>query len=132
MDQQHKSYDFEICGAKVFATSNDITRLSKPLQCRFRRLHLPPYAEEQFLDVAVKVCGRLKESTARIIGAQVWGQKGDIRDVISINKLVRKDDEPHTPTHTVYIYAATTLRTLLLLTRSITSRISRSIYNNSL
>jgi hypothetical protein len=38
VDQQRKSYEFEIKGAKVFATCNEINRLSKPLQSRFRRL----------------------------------------------------------------------------------------------
>lgn len=50
IDQQHKSYDFEIKGVKVFATANDVNRLSKPLQSRFRCLHLPRYSEEQFLE----------------------------------------------------------------------------------
>jgi Holliday junction DNA helicase RuvB len=40
-DQMHRQYDFEIKGAKVFATCNEINRLSKPLQSRFRRLFLP-------------------------------------------------------------------------------------------
>jgi transcriptional regulator with AAA-type ATPase domain len=43
VDQMRKRYDFKIKGAKVFAASNEIARLSKPLQSRFRRLHLPPY-----------------------------------------------------------------------------------------
>jgi DNA polymerase III delta prime subunit len=92
VDQQHKSYDFEIKCAKVFATCNEINRLSKPLQSRFRRLYLPPYTEEQFLDVAAKVLPKLK--IAHIIGKAVWEQRGDIRDVISIGKLVRKNDGP--------------------------------------
>ena len=54
VDQQRKQYDFEIRGAKVFASCNEISRLSKPLQSRFGRLHLPPYTKEQFLDIAVK------------------------------------------------------------------------------
>ncbi len=29
-----------------------------------------------------------------VIGKAVWNQKGDIRDVISIGKLVRKNDGP--------------------------------------
>jgi MoxR-like ATPase len=61
VDQQRKSYDFEIKCAKVFATCNEINRLSKALQSRFRRLHLPPYTKEQFLNIAVKVCPKLKE-----------------------------------------------------------------------
>ena len=33
-------------------------------------------------------------STARYIAANVWKSQGDIRDVISIGKLVRKSDGP--------------------------------------
>jgi Holliday junction resolvasome RuvABC ATP-dependent DNA helicase subunit len=43
VDQVRRQYDFRIKGAKVFAACNEITRLSKPLQSRFRPLHLPPY-----------------------------------------------------------------------------------------
>jgi hypothetical protein len=87
-----RQYDFRIKGAKIFAACNEITRLSRPLQSRFRRLHLPPYTEEQFLDVAAKVLPRLK--IAHVIGKAVWDQRGDIRDVISIGRLVRKNDGP--------------------------------------
>jgi Holliday junction resolvasome RuvABC ATP-dependent DNA helicase subunit len=51
VDQMRRRYDFRINGAKVFAACNEITRLSRPLQSRFRRLHLPSYTEEQFIDV---------------------------------------------------------------------------------
>jgi hypothetical protein len=81
-----------IKGAKVFAACNEITRLSRPLQSRFRRLHLPLYTEVQFLEVSVKVLPKLK--FAHVIGKAVWGQRGVIRDVISIGKLVRKNDGP--------------------------------------
>jgi Holliday junction resolvasome RuvABC ATP-dependent DNA helicase subunit len=60
MDQMRKRYDFKIKGAKVFAACNEITRLSRPLQSRFRRLHLPSYTEQQFLQVSVKVLPKLK------------------------------------------------------------------------
>ena len=36
VDQQKKQYDFQIKGAKIFGTCNEINRLSKPLQSRFR------------------------------------------------------------------------------------------------
>jgi hypothetical protein len=55
VDQIRRQYDFRIKGAKVFAASNEITRLSKPLQSWFRRLRLPPYTEEQFIEVSAKV-----------------------------------------------------------------------------
>ncbi|MFZ0513627.1 MAG: hypothetical protein WAM14_18620 [Candidatus Nitrosopolaris sp.] len=35
-----------------------------------------------------------KLKIARIIGKAVWDHGGDIRDVISIGKLVRKNDGP--------------------------------------
>ena len=92
VDQMRKQYDFKIKGAKVFATCNEIAKLSRPLQSRFRRLHLPPYTEEQFLEVSAKVLPKLK--IAHVIGKAVWEQRGDIRDVISIGKLVRKNDGP--------------------------------------
>src|SRR5215467_2174877 len=55
VDQIRRQYNFEIKGAKMFATANDISPLSKPLQSRFRKHFLPRYTEEQFLDVAESV-----------------------------------------------------------------------------
>ncbi|MGB6531600.1 MAG: hypothetical protein WBF33_26135 [Candidatus Nitrosopolaris sp.] len=78
VDQMRKQNDFKINGAKVFAACNEITRLSRPLRSRFRRLHLPPYSEEQFLEVSTKVMPKLK--IAHIIGKAVWNQRRDIRD----------------------------------------------------
>jgi MoxR-like ATPase len=92
VDQMRRQYDFRIKGAKVFAACNEMTRLSRPLQSRFRCLHLPPYTEEQFLEVSAKVLPKLK--IAHVIGKAVWDQRGDIRDVISIGRLIRKNDGP--------------------------------------
>ena len=92
VDQMQRKYDFTIKGAKVFAACNEVTRLSRPLQSRFRCLHLPPYTKEQFLEVSAKVLPKLK--IAHVIGKAVWDQRGDIRDVISIGKLIRKTDGP--------------------------------------
>ena len=90
VEQQGKQYHFEIKGAKVFATANDISRLSKPLQSRFRKLFLPRYTEEQFIQVAIKVLSKINENLARYIGVTVFKNGGDIRDVLSIGKLIRK------------------------------------------
>jgi hypothetical protein len=65
VDQMRKQYDFKIKGAKVFAACNEITRLSRPLQSRFRRLYLPSYTEEQFLEVSIKVLPKLKIANIR-------------------------------------------------------------------
>ncbi|MGA9152998.1 MAG: AAA family ATPase [Candidatus Nitrosopolaris sp.] len=88
VNQMRRHYDFEIKGAKVFATCNEIKRLSRPLQSRFRRLQSPPYTKEQFLQIAVKVCRKLSEETSLIIAEETLEQQGDIRDMISLSKLV--------------------------------------------
>jgi hypothetical protein len=46
------------------------------------------------LDISEKVLPSTKSTIARYIGAQVWKQQGDIRDVINIGKLVHKSDGP--------------------------------------
>ena len=89
-----KQYHFEIKGTKVFATCNEINRLSKPLQSRFRKLFLRRYTEEQFLDVSEMVLSKISPGIARYIAANVWKNGGDIRDCISIGKLVHTNDGP--------------------------------------
>jgi replication-associated recombination protein RarA len=94
VEEQRKQYHFEIKGAKVFATANDISRISKPLQSRFRKLFLPRYTEQQFIEVSIKVLPKVGENMARYIGFTVFKNGGDIRDVISVGKLIRKGDGP--------------------------------------
>src|SRR5215467_2424688 len=109
VDQQRKSYGFERQGAKVFATCNEMNRLSKPLQSRFGRLHLPTYTKEQFQDIAVKLRPELKEEISRRIGEEVWKQGSkDIRDVISLGKLLRMGDGPEEIEGFVKTFAAYT------------------------
>jgi hypothetical protein len=52
----------------------------------FRRLHLPPYTGEQFLQVWVKVLPKLKITS--VIGKAVWDERGDIRDVVSSIRII--------------------------------------------
>ncbi|MGA9153968.1 MAG: AAA family ATPase [Candidatus Nitrosopolaris sp.] len=68
VDQMKRQYDLTIKGAKVFASANDLNKLSAPLRSRFRRLHLPKYTKEQFLEIAIKVCPKLSQETALLIG----------------------------------------------------------------
>jgi ATP-dependent Lon protease len=49
IDQKNLQLDFELKACKVFATANEVNKLSAPLRTRFRRLHLPKYTKEQFL-----------------------------------------------------------------------------------
>jgi len=94
VDQMRRQYDFEIKGAKVFATCNEINRLSKPIESRFRKLFLPRYTEEQFIQVAIKVLPKIGENLARYIGFTIFRSGGDIRDVLSVGKLIKKSDGP--------------------------------------
>ena len=59
------------------------------------------YHEQQFLDVSEKVLPKISPSIARYIGVQVWKNGGDIRDCISIGKLVRKNDGPEEIAETI-------------------------------
>jgi len=71
VDMQKKQYDFSIENAKVFASANDIKRLTAPLQSRFRKIFLPRQTEEQFLHVSGKVLCKTSPNIARYIGANV-------------------------------------------------------------
>jgi hypothetical protein len=93
VDQQKKQYDFEIKGAKIFATCNEISRLSKPLQSS-RILQLPRYNKVQFINIFVKVLKNFNDPLVRYIGHIVFEQGGDIRTVMSVGKLLKNSDEP--------------------------------------
>ena len=92
--QMKRQYDFEIKGVRVFASCNEINRLTKPLQSRFMKIFLPRYTEEQFIAVSQKVLSKLKNELASYIGRLVFSKGGDIRNVISIGKLVKKSGGP--------------------------------------
>jgi replication-associated recombination protein RarA len=94
VDQKNLQLDFELKGCKVFATANEINRISKPLASRFRKLFLPRYSEQQFIEIAVKVLPKINENLARYIGSTTFRNGRDIRDVLSIGKLVKKSDGP--------------------------------------
>jgi len=91
---KERSSHYEIQNCKVFATCTDINGLSKSVKSHFKRLHLAAYTEEQFLDVAVRLLPKLKDTTARMIGERVWNQGNkDVRDIINIGKLLRNIDD---------------------------------------
>ena len=56
--------------------------------------YMSRYSKEQFLEVSVKVCPKLSKDTTTMIGDEVFKVDGDIRDVISISKLLKKHDGP--------------------------------------
>lgn len=82
----------------VFATSNDIERLSNPLKSRFIELHLNEYSFEEFLEITRRLLKKrfgLDRHCSEAIAYSVWNrmESKDIRDVINIGKLTKSSDD---------------------------------------
>jgi ribosomal protein S8 len=77
----------------IFATSNSIGRLSKPLLSRFTIFEIPEYTYEVFEAISVRLIKKLNQNTVIQIASSVWktGSK-DIRDVLKIAKLCAISD----------------------------------------
>jgi replication-associated recombination protein RarA len=77
----------------IFATSNSIDRLSKPLLSRFTVFEIPEYAYEEFEGIALRLIKKLHPNVVIQIASSVWkmGSK-DIRDVLKIAKLCSPAD----------------------------------------
>jgi Holliday junction resolvasome RuvABC ATP-dependent DNA helicase subunit len=78
----------------IFATSNEISKLSKPLRSRFMELHLEEYTFEEFMEITRRLIVKryhLDIPIAEKIGYSVWNKmkSKDIRDVIQIAKLTK-------------------------------------------
>ena len=82
----------------IFATSNDVYRLSQPLRSRFMELHLREYLYEDFIEIVrrvLKVKYQMNENVSEKIASAVWNQlkSRDIRDAINIAKLTGSVDD---------------------------------------
>lgn len=76
----------------IFATSNEISKISKPLRSRFMELHLDEYSLDEFMEITRRLLAkkyRLDTQIAEKIAFSVWNkmQSKDIRDVLQIAKL---------------------------------------------
>jgi hypothetical protein len=103
-----KTAEMEFKGIKLFATSNDIDALSKPLRSRLIELHLPEYSETEFTNIVIRLANsryKLNEDIAREIARIVWHVMGtkDIRDALQLSKLAISIDD-------VKIMAATIMK----------------------
>ena len=77
----------------IFATSNSIERLSKPLLSRFTVFQIPEYSYPEFEAISVRIIKKLPQNTVIQIASSVWktGSR-DIRDVLKIAKLCNAAD----------------------------------------
>jgi replication-associated recombination protein RarA len=78
----------------IFATSNDVERISGALRSRFMELHLEEYRYEEFIEIVRRLLKKryhLDVSLSEKIGYAVWNRmkSKDIRDAINIAKLTK-------------------------------------------
>jgi Holliday junction DNA helicase RuvB len=78
----------------IFATSNEIDRLSKMLRSRFMELHLDEYTLEEFIEITRRLVMKryhLDGEIAEKIGYSVWNkmESKDVRDALQIAKLTK-------------------------------------------
>jgi Holliday junction DNA helicase RuvB len=90
--------EIQLENIKVFATSNDTRDMLSPLLSRFIVLNIPPYTDEQFIEIAVQ---RLKneeeisEKLATEIAKQVLQKlnRKDLRDCIKVARIANTSEE---------------------------------------
>jgi Holliday junction resolvasome RuvABC ATP-dependent DNA helicase subunit len=96
-------------GIKLFATSNDIELLSKPLRSRLMELYLPEYDFDEFREIVGKLAanryglnGEIADKIASVVRYEM-GTK-DVRDALQLMKLVRNIDEVEKTARTIMKY----------------------------
>jgi Holliday junction DNA helicase RuvB len=78
----------------VFAASNNIEKLSAPLQSRFFIVKLEPYTYEQFIEITEELLApRIEEGLASIIAEVVWKKSQDIRDCVKIGTMAKSHSD---------------------------------------
>jgi Holliday junction DNA helicase RuvB len=82
----------------IFATSNNVEKLSAPLRSRFMELHLEEYTFEEFMEIARRLLKnryRLDIDLSEKIAYAVWRRMNskDIRDAVNIAKLAKSDED---------------------------------------
>ncbi|MDQ3902988.1 MAG: AAA family ATPase [Thermoproteota archaeon] len=91
--------------AAIFATSNSIERLSKPLLSRFTVLEIPEYTYPEFEGISTRIVNKLPQSTTIQIASSVWkAGSRDIRDVLKIAKLCNLPDTEEDITRLIAIH----------------------------
>jgi replication-associated recombination protein RarA len=93
-----KTQEMKFVGIKLFATSNDIEQLSKPLRSRLIEFHLPEYDFAEFREIVEKMAAnryRLNREIADKIASVVWYEMGtkDVRDALQLMRLVSNIDD---------------------------------------
>jgi hypothetical protein len=101
--------EMKFAGIKLFASSNDTERLSKPLRSRLMEFHLPEYNFDEFREIVEKLAAnryRLSSGVADKIAAVAWHDMGtkDVRDALRLMKLVSSVDDVEKTAVTIMRY----------------------------
>jgi Holliday junction DNA helicase RuvB len=81
----------------VFATCNDIAKISNALKSRFIVLQLEEYTYDQFLGIAKHLLAKIygmNEVISAMIADAIWnsGSK-DVRDLLKVGKLAKTPED---------------------------------------
>ena len=82
----------------IYATSNNVERISGPLRSRFIELHLDEYSYEEFVEITKRLLKKrygIDSETSERIAYSVWNrmESKDIRNAINIGKLSKSIDD---------------------------------------
>src|SRR5215204_4054277 len=82
----------------IYATTNDIDAISKPIRSRFTELSLPPYSYNEFCNIGVKLLDtrhKHPEELSLKVADIVWNKikSKDVRDILTIGKLSKSVDD---------------------------------------
>ena len=82
----------------IFATSNNVERLSGPLKSRFMVLHLEDYTYEEFREIVGRLLKKrydMEPEVSEKISFGVWNymKSKDVRDAIKIAKLTKSSSD---------------------------------------
>jgi Holliday junction DNA helicase RuvB len=82
----------------IFATSNNVERLSEPLRSRFMILHLEDYTYEEFKEIVGRLLKKrydMEPEVSEKISFGVWNymKSKDVRDAIKIAKLTKSSSD---------------------------------------
>ena len=88
-----KTYEKKM-NVSIFATTNDVDSLSKPLRSRFLEFSLPEYTFEEFDRLSVKLLSQKYRHSPELshkVADEVWNtiKSKDCRDILQIGKLSR-------------------------------------------
>jgi Holliday junction DNA helicase RuvB len=108
--QKTKGFRQQKMNVKIFATCNELDKLTQPLKSRFLKLELPEYSYEEFLTITNNLIKKkykhLNENIANRIAEIVWNdiKTRDIRDCLQISKLVYSIEDVEEIAYTLIKY----------------------------